>query len=75
MNHDIEKIQKNPILSGQIGENAIWDGPLSKKGFPMGVGNSNGITGMEVSKYHTDYSSGPITSKSSLYSKGSKKNV
>ena len=28
MNHDIDKIRKNPKLSGQIGENAVWDGPL-----------------------------------------------
>ncbi len=61
MNHDIDKIRKNPKLSGQIGENAIWDGPLDKTGFPMGVGNSNGITGMQVSKYPTKYKAGPIT--------------
>ena len=30
-------------LSGQVGENAIWDGPLSKEGFPMGKGSSSGI--------------------------------
>ena len=67
MNHDIEKIRKNPKLSGQIGENAIWDGPLSKEGFPMGVGNSNGITGLQVSKYPCKYEAGPITSKAKVY--------
>ena len=51
MNHDIDKIRKNPKLSGQIGENAIWYGPLSKEGFPLGVGSSSGITGMQVSKF------------------------
>ena len=30
-------IINNPKLDGQVGENAVWDGPLSKKGFPMGV--------------------------------------
>ena len=35
----------------------------------MGEGSSSGITGMQVSKYPTAYSAGPITSKSSLYSK------
>ena len=67
MNHDIEKIRKNPKLSGQIGENAIWDGPLDKTGFPMGVGNSNGITGLQVSKYTCKYEAGPITSKAKVY--------
>ena len=67
MNHDIEKIRKNPKLSAQIGENAIWDGPLDKTGFPMGVGNSNGITGLQVSKYPCKYEAGPITSKAKVY--------
>jgi|TARA_B110000967_G_scaffold207549_1_gene257202 hypothetical protein len=62
-------IINNPKLDGQVGENAVWDGPLSKEGFPMGEGSSSGITGMQVSKYPMAYSAGPITSKSSLYSK------
>ena len=37
-------------LAGQIGENAIWDGPLSKEGFPMGKGSSSGKNGLEVFK-------------------------
>ena len=61
MNHDIKKIKDNPKLEGQIGENAIWEGPLSKDGFPMGVGSSSGITGMHVSK------AGPITQKAKVY--------
>ena len=27
----------NQKLQGQVGENAVWDGPLSKEGFPMKV--------------------------------------
>ena len=54
-------------LSGQVGENAIWDGPLSKEGFPMGKGSSSGITGLEVSKYPCDYKAGPITNKAKAY--------
>ena len=54
-------------LSGQVGENAVWDGPLSKEGFPMGVGSSSGITGMQVSKYPTPYKAGPITKLAKVY--------
>jgi len=55
-------------LSGQVGENAIWDGPLSKEGFPMGKGSSSGITGMEVSKYPCACAPGtPITQKAKAY--------
>ena len=68
MNHDIDKIRKNPKLSGQIGENAIWDGPLSKERFPMGVGSSSGITGMQVSKFPCKCAPGvPITSRAKVY--------
>jgi hypothetical protein len=68
MEHDIEKIKKNPKLSGQIGENAIWDGPLSKEGFPMGVGSSSGITGLQVSKFPCKYAPGvPITQQAKVY--------
>jgi hypothetical protein len=35
---------------GQVGENALWDGPLDLKGFPMGKGSSSGINGMQISK-------------------------
>ena len=65
---DKEKaIINNPKLEGQVGENAVWDGPLSKKGFPMGVGSSSGITGMQVSKYPCDYKAGPISSIAKVY--------
>ena len=54
-------------LSGQVGENAIWDGPLSKEGFPMGKGSSSGKDGLEVSKYPCDYKAGPITQRAKTY--------
>ena len=55
-------------LSGQVGENAIWYGPLSKEGFPMGKGSSSGITGMEVSKHPCGCAPGtPITQKAKAY--------
>ena len=55
-------------LAGQIGENAVWDGPLSKEGFPMGVGSSSGITGLEGSKYPCKSAPGvPITQKAKVY--------
>ena len=54
-------------LKGQVGENAIWDGPLSKEGFPMGKGSSSGAEGMEVSKYPTAHTSAPITQKAKVY--------
>ena len=62
-----QKIINNPKLDGQVGENAVWDGPLSKKGFPMGEGSSSGITGMQVSKYPCDYKAGPITRLAKVY--------
>ena len=43
-------MNKKSTLQGQVGENALWDGPLSKVGFPMGKGSSSGANGMEVSK-------------------------
>ena len=57
----------NQKLQGQVGENAVWDGPLSKEGFPMGVGSSSGITGMQVSKYPSEYKAGPITQLAKVY--------
>lgn len=56
-------IISNPALEGRVGESAIWDGPLSKEGFPMGKGSSSGITGLEVSKYPCSYSDTPITQR------------
>ena len=58
---DKKAIFANEKLNGQVGENAVWDGPLSKVGFPMGKGSSSGITGMQVSKYPCPAPKGPIT--------------
>ena len=56
-------------LAGQVGENAVWDGPLSKEGFPMGKGSSSGIYGLEVSKASCgcDSINMPITQKAKTY--------
>ena len=63
------KTLANQKLEGQVGENAVWDGPLSKEGFPMGVGSSSGITGLEVSKAPCGYGyqEGPISSRAKVY--------
>ncbi len=50
-------------LKGQVGENAVWDGPLDTTGFPMGKGSSSGSKGMQVSRYPCSYSSQPITTR------------
>ena len=42
---------------------AVWDGPLDTDGFPMGSGSSSGINGMQVKKFPTNYSAGPITQR------------
>jgi hypothetical protein len=47
--------------SGEVGENALWDGPLSQMGRPHGKGSSSGINGMQVLKYPCSYEAGPIT--------------
>jgi hypothetical protein len=54
------KVMKNNSKKSS-GMNALWDGPLSTKGFPMGKGSSSGADGMQVSKYPTAYKAGPIT--------------
>jgi len=63
------KTLANQKLEGQVGENAVWDGPLSKEGFPMGVGSSSGITGMQVSKAPCGYGyqEEPISSRAKVY--------
>jgi hypothetical protein len=68
MKKDIKTLA-NQKLQGQVGENAVWDGPLSKEGFPMGVGSSSGITGMEVSKAPCGYGyqEGPVSSRAKVY--------
>ncbi len=54
-------IISNPQLKGQVGKSHVWDGPLDTSGFPMGSGNSSGITGMQVKKAPTFYKAGAIT--------------
>lgn len=58
-------VLSNSKFKGQSGENSLWDGPLSKVGFPMGKGSSSGINGMQVSKADCGCSSfkGPITQR------------
>ena len=46
---------------GQVGESALWDGPLNQQGRPHGKGSSSGINGMQVLKYPTAYDAKPIT--------------
>jgi hypothetical protein len=63
---DIKQLKAD--LQGQVGENAIWDGPLSKKGFPMGKGSSSGKNGLEVSKADCHCQPGtPITSRAKAF--------
>jgi len=68
MDHDINKIKKNPKLDGSIGENAVWDGPLDKSGFPMEKGSSSGIRGMKVSQAAFECGHGtPITQRAKSF--------
>jgi uncharacterized ParB-like nuclease family protein len=49
--------------SGQLGQNTIWDGPLSEAGRPLAKGNSRyGENCMQVMKADTPYKAGPISS-------------
>ena len=49
---------------GQLGQNTIWDGPLSEVGRPLVKGNSRyGDNCMQILKAPTLYSPGPITTK------------
>jgi len=49
---------------GIVGENAIWDGPLSQVGRPHADGASNGITGMRLKHSGVPFSGmAPITRK------------
>ena len=48
---------------GVVGENTIWDGPLSQLGRPHGKGSSSGAKGMKLKLADCGYDSikGPIT--------------
>ena len=48
MDHKSKSIIGKPELTGQVGENAVWSGPLNTASFPKGMGNSRGITGMKL---------------------------
>mgnify|MGYP003126291193 FL=1 len=49
---------------GIVGENAIWDGPLSQIGRPHASGSSSGINGMRLKHAGVPYSGmAPITQK------------
>ena len=49
---------------GQLGQNTIWDGPLSEVGRPLAKGNPRyGDNCMQVLKAPTPYSPGPVTTK------------
>ena len=63
MDHNIEKLISKPELEGQVGENAVWSGPLDTSGFPMAPGSSSGITGMKIKTAACTYTPGPITKK------------
>ncbi len=53
---------------GIVGENAIWDGPLSQQGRPHASGASNGITGMRLKHAGVPFTGmGPITQKAKIY--------
>jgi hypothetical protein len=55
--------KKTKDAYGTVGENTLWDGPLSQVGRPHGSGSSSGITGMKLKLDGVPYSSGPITQK------------
>ena len=53
---------------GIVGENAIWDGPLSQQGRAHGEGRSSGIYGMRLKTAGVPFSGmGPITQKAKNY--------
>jgi hypothetical protein len=48
---------------GQLGQNTIWDGPLSEVGRPLAKGSSrSGDNCMQVLKAPLPYKAGPISS-------------
>jgi len=55
MDHKSYSIISKPELSGQVGENALWSGPLNMDNFPKGMGNSRGITGMKLNHAGVPY--------------------
>jgi hypothetical protein len=55
MDHKSYSIISKPELLGQVGENAVWSGPLNMDNFPKGMGNSRGITGMKLNHAGVPY--------------------
>jgi hypothetical protein len=53
----------NVNAGGVVGENTIWDGPLSQVGRPHGKGSSSGSRGMKLklADCGCDSLKGPIT--------------
>jgi hypothetical protein len=49
------KMISSSSLEGQVGENALWDGPLNLAAFPKGKGNSRGITGIKLNHAGVPY--------------------
>ncbi len=58
-----KKIKADVNAGGVVGENTIWDGPLSQVGRPHGAGSSSGAKGMRLKLDGVPYSEGPITQK------------
>ena len=54
--------------NGTIGENTLWDGPLSQEGRPHGQGSSSGKNGMKLklADCGCDSLKGPITSRAKV---------
>ena len=62
------KLQKQPFKHGQVGENAVWDGPIDLTDFPKGKGSSSGKNGLEVLKAPFECGHGtPITSRAKAF--------
>lgn len=55
MDQKSKMIIGSPSLEGQVGESAVWDGPLNLDAFPKGKGNSRGITGMKLNQAAVPY--------------------
>jgi hypothetical protein len=60
-----KKMVENPTgratSTKEIGESALWDGPLSQVGRPHAKGSSSGANPIQVLKYPCSYEAGPIT--------------
>jgi len=58
-----KNIKASSSAGGVVGENTIWDGPLSQLGRPHGKGSSSGAKGMKLklADCGCDSIKGPIT--------------